>query len=220
MIPIDAILDHYRHGYFPMGQHRDDPEMDWHNPSQRAILPIAELIITDPLRDMLLDGAYDIRINTAFNAVIEGCAEETRQHQGTWINQPILDIFKALHRAGYAHSVECWRGNELAGGIYGLIPGGAVFCAESMFSRAPRASSVALAHLCARLWRGGFSILDCQILNTHTAKFGAYAIPRANYLHLVQQALQTPANWRKADELSESALIRDYLQRRKSPHCG
>ena len=211
MIAISQILSHYRMGYFPMGQDRDDPHYEWFNPPARAILPIRRLMISDALRDRVLDGYYEIRVDTAFDAVIEHCAESTSRHPSTWINEPIMDSFKALHRAGHAHSVECWREGRLEGGLYGLIPGGSLFCGESMFSIGPRASTVALVHLCARLWAGGFMVLDSQILNEHTARLGAFEIRRTDYLDLANQALQQPADFFPQSFTDEQSLVRAYF---------
>lgn len=201
-----------------MGRDGYDAHYDWHNPPLRCILPINRLVVSDPLHDAVVNGLYQIRINSDFDAVIEGCAEYSTRHPGTWINPPIMAMFKDLHRAGHAHSVECWQDGALVGGVYGLIPGGSVFCGESMFSRKPRASTVALVHLCARLWAGGFTVLDTQYLNDHTAKLGAFEVMQADYLFHLTQGIARPADFflRGLGRVPEIDLVQGYLENRQS----
>ena len=201
-----------------MGRDGYDAHYDWHNPPLRCVLPISRLVVSDPLHDTVVNGLYQIRINSDFDAVIEGCAEYSPRHPGTWINPPIMAMFKDLHRAGHAHSIECWQDGALVGGVYGLIPGGSVFCGESMFSRKPRASTVALVHLCARLWAGGFTVLDTQYLNDHTAKLGAFEVMQADYLFHLMQGIAKPADFflRSLGRVPEIDLVRDYLENRQS----
>lgn len=196
-----------------MAEARDAHDFAWFNPPLRGVIPIDRLVVGDALKKAVLDGDYEVRINTAFDAVIESCAAGRTE---TWINRRIELLFKALHRAGYAHSVECWRGGALVGGLYGLIPGGAAFCGESMFSRAPRASAIALVHLCARLWAGGFTLLDCQIPTEHTIKFGAYEISQSDYRHRLEEALGQRADFSLHTRTGndEKALVRDYFESR------
>ncbi len=157
-------------------------------PPQRAILPLDRVNIPRSLRRLIEKKPFEIKVDTAFDRVIEACAA-TPYRPDTWINAEIIEIFKTFHRAGLAHSVECWQGETLAGGLYGLAIGGA-FCGESMFSRVSGASKIALVHLCHRLRSGGFTLLDCQILNPHTAQFGAYDIPQADYLRQLGMAIR------------------------------
>ena len=125
----------------------------------------------------------------------------------SWLDDRLIDAYIALHRAGYAHSVECWtRGGVLAGGVYGLALGGA-FCAESMFSRESNASKIALVHLCARLAAGGFTLLDAQIYNEHTGQFGAYDIPREEYLDRLGRALRISADFTVSGSPEDLALL-------------
>jgi leucyl/phenylalanyl-tRNA--protein transferase len=192
-----------------MADHEDADEIRWWNPQERAILPIRGLHVPKSLRRVVLKSPFEIRIDTAFPAVIAACAAG---HGPTWLNAAIKDTFIGLHRAGFAHSVECWESGTLVGGVYGLAIGGA-FCGESMFSRQTNASKVALVHLAARLAAGGFTLLDAQILNDHTARFGAYEVPRTTYLEDLQQAIQTPADFLLAQKpgISERSLIHWFL---------
>lgn len=176
-------------------------------------MPI-RLHVPRKLRKLALTHPFDIRIDTAFAEVMKGCMEN-REHQ--WITSDIRKLFNVMHQAGYAHSVECWQDDKLVGGIYGLALGQA-FCAESMFSRVTAGSKLALIHLCARLERGGFSLLDCQILNGHTEQFGAYEVPRMEYLKRLHSALRNSADFclqSESTEISESNLIREFLLKLK-----
>ena len=207
MLPIDIVLNAYCNGYFPMGD--EGGEAGWYRPEHRAVMPFRNLHVARKLRRLVLKQPYDIRVDTAFDDVIAGCAEN---RIGQWITGDIQSLFAELHKAGFAHSIECWKGDELAGGIYGLAIGSA-FCAESMFSRESNASKVALIHLCARLARGGFTLLDCQILNDHTQRLGAAEISGAAYLTLLQSAIQAPADFLLSESgtVNEHDLVETYL---------
>ena len=200
----------YAAGFFPMADHCDAHDIVWHNPETRAIMPIQGLHVSKSLRRAVLRHPYDIRINTDFPQVIRACAEN---RDFTWLNSTIQKAFIGLHEAGYAHSVECWKADgTLAGGVYGLALG-SVFCGESMFSGETGASKIALVHLCARLAAGGFTLFDSQIYNDHTGQFGAYTLPRAAYLDLLQQALRTRADFSlsASPDISHEALVKDFL---------
>ena len=150
--PIDpALLLHaYRHGVFPMADARDDPEVFWVEPKARAILPLDGLRLSKSLLRTLRRDRFAVTCNAAFDAVIAACAEGAPGRDETWISGRIAASYRALHRLGHAHSIECWRAGELVGGLYG-VGFDRVFCGESMFSRASDASKVALA------WRKVFS---------------------------------------------------------------
>lgn len=217
-LPLNDVLNAYANGYFPMGDSGGDSgdggkggnPMYWYNPPLRAVMPIEGLHVSQKLRKLARAHPFEIRIDSAFSAVMEGCMEN-RPHQ--WITADIRRLFKALHMAGYAHSVECWQGGRLVGGLYGLALGGA-FCAESMFSRVSGASKIALIHLCARLNKGGFTLLDCQILNEHTEQFGAHDIPKTEYIQRLHQALRAPADFLLREIIplpAERQLAEDFL---------
>lgn len=185
----------------------------WYTVPARAILPVSKLHIPRKLRPLALGRPFEIRVNTAFDDVIAGCTEN---RPGQWINREIQSIFSHMHRAGHAHSIECWANDQLVGGIYGMALGGA-FCAESMFSRVSGASKIALIHLCARLHKGGFVLLDCQIINDHTRQFGAYEIPAKEYLHQLSHAMNIRASFELAPGFCEYDLVKDYIE--KSDIC-
>lgn len=206
----DMVLNAYTQGFFPMGSSTNPQETAWYNPPLRAVLPLDRLHISRKLRRFAARHPFNITVDTAFQAVIEGCAEPTPQRPDSWINDDIKALFLSLHQAGHAHSVEIWDENQLVGGIYGLALN-AAFCAESMFSRVSGASKIALIALCARLAAGGFRLLDCQILNDHTALFGAYEITQADYLARLHRALQIPADFRAAGS-DEDKLMEKYIK--------
>jgi leucyl/phenylalanyl-tRNA--protein transferase len=208
-LQIAQTLHRYRQGDFPMAQGRNKPGYDWYNPAVRGILPLDRLQIAPALEQAVRDRVYDIRVNCDFAGMIHHCAIRTGAQEESWINQEIEALFTALHRAGHAHSIECWRGDVFAGGLYGLHPGGAVFCGESMVSLKPRASAVALVHLAARLWAGGFSLLDCQMVTPHTARFGAVDIPQTVYLAQLRVALNRTARFDPGPV--DWTMIDDYL---------
>lgn len=213
----DLVLEAYRQGLFPMAYSADSLYVHWVRPEMRGQLSIPHMHIPRKLQKTLLSGKnvatpYTIRINTAFAEVIAACAETDENRSETWINGSIAEACIALHKLGHAHSVECWQDGRLAGGLYGLALGGAFF-GESMFSRESNASKIALAHLAARLWKGGFTLLDTQFVNPHLLQFGAYEVPDAEYMKQLRRALRIKADFR-LEGLEESALIHEYLAMR------
>ena len=183
------VLAAYKIGLFPMADSIHAKTISWYSPEMRGQLPIAGLHVPERLRRSVLQAPYDIKINTAFADVIDGCAALTAERRESWINQDIKDIFTTLHKEGHAHSVESWQDGALAGGLCGAGIGGA-FMGESMFSRARDASKIALVHLCARLWHLNFTVLDTQFINEHIAQFGAHEIARDDYLRKLSISLK------------------------------
>lgn len=183
------LLACYAHGVFPMGETRDDPRIFLIEPETRGVIPLDAFHIPSRLRRTVRGEPFDIRVNTAFGAVLDGCAAPAAGREDTWINGPIRSLYLQLHQGGHAHSLECWRDGTLVGGLYGVSLGGAFF-GESMFSRMTDASKVALVHLVARLRRGGWTLLDAQFLTAHLSRFGAVETPQAAYLDLLNAALE------------------------------
>jgi len=184
----DLVLRAYAMGVFPMSEHRDDPSVFWVEPRQRAILPLDGFHLSRSLRKTLASDRFRLTADTAFERMIALCAESAPDRTDTWINPAIERVFVALHRRGFAHSIECWDGDRLVGGLYGLALGRAFF-GESMVSRARDASKVAIAALVGRLRIGGFTLLDCQFMTDHLASLGAVEIPRDRYLSLLSESL-------------------------------
>ena len=188
-LPIDpeTLLLAYRSGIFPMADARDDPEIFWVEPRRRGILPLAGFHCSRSLAKVLRRDAFKVTCNADFAAVIRHCAGPRADAQGTWISSRIEASYLALHDRGLAHSIECWHGTELVGGLYG-VGFDRVFCGESMFSRVPDASKVALAWLVAALRRGGAMLLDCQFMTDHLASMGAAEIAQSEYLTRLRAA--------------------------------
>jgi leucyl/phenylalanyl-tRNA--protein transferase len=190
----ELLLRAYAAGLFPMAESADDAELFWVDPDPRGVLPLEGFHLPRRLKRTLRSGLYEVRVDTAFEAVMRGCAEPTSIRPKTWINEEILRLYGALFERGLAHSVESWAGGELVGGLYGVAIGGAFF-GESMFSRARDASKVALVHLVARLFLGGFRLLDTQFVTEHLEHFGAIAISRAAYHRQLEAALTVDADF-------------------------
>ncbi len=191
------LVDAYRHGIFPW--YSDGQPILWWSPDPRMVLHVGEFRVSHSLAKRIRRHEFDLRNDTAFDAVIEACANVPRgQGKGTWITAAMIDAYRRLHRLGYAHSVEAWRGDELAGGLYGLALG-KVFFGESMFARATDASKVALAALVARLRQLDVSLIDCQQETGHLASLGARPIPRKRFARHLRELIHStaaPDGWR------------------------
>ena len=192
IIPSELLLLAYRSGIFPMADHRDDPEVYWVEPQERAFIPLDGFRLSRSLAKVVRQDRYRVSCDEAFPAVIAACAAPREEHAESWISRRIEASYLALHADGHAHSVECWvssseGGEVLAGGLYG-VAFDRVFCGESMFSRADNASKVALAWLVASLRRAGFALLDCQFMTEHLATLGATPISQAAYLDRLKAA--------------------------------
>jgi len=192
VIPIDLLLTAYCSGIFPMADSREDEEVYWVEPRERAVIPLAAFRPSRSLAKAIRQDRFRVTCNADFAGVIEACAAPRPGHPETWINRRIAASYRALHMAGHAHSIECWRGEELVGGLYG-VGFDRAFCGESMFSRATDASKVALAWLVALLRMGGYRLLDCQFMTGHLASLGAVAISREDYLYRLADAVSAGA---------------------------
>jgi leucyl/phenylalanyl-tRNA---protein transferase len=177
-----------------MAESADDPALYWVEPDERGVIPLDNFHVSRSLKKRVRQQPYDIRIDTAFNAVIAQCAAQSATRKETWINKRIVTLYSQLHKMGCAHSVESWQNGELVGGLYGIRIGAAFF-GESMFSRATDASKVALVHLVARLNFGGFKLLDAQFVNSHLLQFGTQAIGKKHYQELLEPALNQEADF-------------------------
>jgi len=184
IIEPELLLSAYASGYFPMAESRYG-EIRWYSPDPRAIIPLDGLKISRSLRQTLKKKIFEIRINTAFENVIESCAER----EDTWISEEIIRSYVELHKLGFAHSIETWKDEKLVGGLYGVALGAAFF-GESMFSRIKDASKVALVYLVDRLNRKNFELLDTQFLTRHLESLGAVEISRRDYIVMLKKAIQ------------------------------
>ncbi len=182
------LIECYRSGVFPMADSREDERLFLVDPDRRGVLPLAEFHLPRRLARTVRADPYQVRVDTAFDAVVAACAAVRPWRLETWINQPIRQLYGELYRLGCAHSVECWQDGELVGGLYGVSLAGAFF-GESMFSIARDASKIALVHLIARLRVGGFVLLDTQFITEHLRQFGTLEISRALYRRRLTEAL-------------------------------
>jgi len=182
LIPPEVLLDAYARGIFPMA---DDGEIRWFSPERRGLIPLDERFhISHGLKRALKRKPFEIRRDSAFREVMQACAAR----EDTWIDGVILESYCHLHELGFAHSVECWDGEGLQGGLYGVALG-RVFFGESMFSRKPDASKIALVALVDHLRAQNFSLLDTQWMTPHLRQFGGYEVPRAEYQALLRGCL-------------------------------
>ncbi len=186
----ELMLQAYAAGIFPMATARDDPVLHWIDPPQRGILPLDGFRISRSLRRRILRMDWAATVDTAFAEVVQRCADRPE----TWINRPIFELSCALHRMGFAHSLEVREGRELIGGVYGMALGAAFF-AESMFSCRTDASKVALAFLVDRLREAGFVLCDTQFPTAHLASLGGITISRAAYRRRLAAALAERADF-------------------------
>lgn len=182
------LLRAYASGIFPMAD--EQGVIQWYAPDPRAILEHDHFRPSRSLRAVIRRGGYEIRYDTAFEAVMRACAERPE----TWINDEIIRVYTLLHRHGFAHSVEAWQGEQLVGGLYGVTLGG-LFAGESMFSRATDASKVCLAALVDHLRRHGYVLHDVQFITPHLASLGVTLIPRAEYERRLAAALRLPCQF-------------------------
>lgn len=215
----ELILEAYAQGLFPMAYNAESPYIHWICPEERGQLSIKDIHFPKRLIKTIRNSPYTIKISADFSGVISMCAENTGTRPETWINDSIRDVFIKLHKAGHAHSIEAWvdrgAGEELVGGLYGLAIGGAFF-GESMFSRATDASKITLAHLVARLWRGGFTLLDTQFVNDHLLQFGVYEVTHEQYKMQLDEAIKQTADFHLSGcTLNGADLMSAYFEMRK-----
>jgi leucyl/phenylalanyl-tRNA---protein transferase len=193
-ITPQILLRAYAAGIFPMAEAAEDNALYWVEPEDRGLIPLDGLHVSHSLRKTVRRRTFAIRTDRDFAGVIAACAAKMPNRGTTWINGRIRSLYTQLHRMGCCHSVECWQDEVLVGGLYGVRIG-AVFFGESMFSRQPDASKVALVHLVARLNAGGFRLLDAQFLNPHLERMGAKTLPKAEYRRLLEPALDAEADF-------------------------
>jgi leucyl/phenylalanyl-tRNA--protein transferase len=209
---VDDLIRCYERGLFPMADARDDENVFLIDPERRGILPLDGVHIPRRLERTVRSDAFEVRIDSAFDAVIEACAASRPGRLETWINAPIQRLYSALFGRGLAHSVECWFDGRMVGGLYGVSLGAAFF-GESMFSTRRDASKVALAHLVARLQVGDYRLLDTQFITDHLRQFGALEIPRADYRRRLTRALPAQADfYRLAADATGAAVLQAINQ--------
>jgi len=182
---ISSIVQGYAQGYFLMSDETGS-DLSWYSSRHRTLIPLDQRFrYPKSLRRVLNQNRFQVAVNRDFRAVVEGCADR----ETTWISTQLKEIYWALHQAGWAHSFETWQDEQLAGGILGIVIGGA-FIGESMFFRIPDGSKVAMVKLVERLRDRNFILFDAQMMNPHLERFGAYIIRNEDYQDLLRQALQ------------------------------
>jgi leucyl/phenylalanyl-tRNA---protein transferase len=200
------LLDAYSRGIFPWFS--DGDPVLWWSPDPRMVLETGDMHVSRSLRRRLRKRDYQVTMDRAFHDVLRHCASPREDQAGTWLLPPMIRAYQRLHDTGYAHSVEVWIGNEIAGGLYGVAVG-RMFYGESMFSRQSDASKIALAHLVAQLSRWSFPIIDCQMRTSHLASLGAFDMPRRQFQKLIDRLVKQPGTmgaWTADDDLSQSFL--------------
>jgi len=206
-LSAELVLKAYACGLFPMAECKDDPSVFWVDPDWRGVIPLDAFHLPRRLARTVRSDKFQITVDRDFDQVIRKCAESTPKRAESWINGGIVEVYNELHRQGNAHSVECWRGRQLVGGLYGVSLGAAFF-GESMFSRQRDASKVALVHLVDRLRAGGYDLLDTQFVTPHLSNFGAVELPRGTYLERLRAALERQATFYPF----ESEILPDMMQ--------
>jgi leucyl/phenylalanyl-tRNA--protein transferase len=206
----DLLLAAYAQGAFPMGDPDDGGRVAFYAPDPRAILPLDAFHVPATLAKTVRQGRYHVVVDADFEGVVRACAAPAPGRETTWITDEIVAAYVALHRAGFAHSVECHDADGFAGGLYGVALGGAFF-GESMVSLRRDASKVALVGLVERLRAGGFVLLDTQMATPHTARFGVVEVPRRTYERRLAAALRVHADWRALDGPAHEAGFRGVL---------
>jgi leucyl/phenylalanyl-tRNA--protein transferase len=186
----ERLLLGYTQGIFPW--YAENLPILWHSPDPRMVMTTRDLIVQRSLKKAIKKAPYRLAIDTAFADVLRGCAEVPRPGQnGTWLIPEMVDAYMKLHDLGFAHSFEAWQGDELVGGLYGVSLGAAFF-GESMFAKAADASKIAFAASVRQLDKWRIGLIDCQVHTDHLERFGAYEVPRLEYLQMLARALDEP----------------------------
>ncbi len=188
-LSITRLINAYRQGIFPWYS-PGDPIL-WWSPDPRTVLYAHELHISRRMQKWLRQQTLVVTMDRDFPAVINACAQPRRDGGGTWLVAEMIDAYRALHVRGIAHSVEVWEQQQLIGGLYGVAIGG-VFFGESMFSRRPNGSKVALIHLCRQLVQWGIELIDCQVVTEHMLTMGARTISRRDFIRQLEQVRDAP----------------------------
>ena len=191
----DTLIRAYQHGIFPWFS--DGQPILWWSPDPRMILTLEDLHISKSMRKLMRQQRYQLTANRAFPEVIKTCAESRHAHEGTWITDDMQSAYINLHKAGYACSIEVWFEGELVGGLYGVAMG-RVFFGESMFSREPNTSKLALIAL---MQSARFDLVDCQVHTPHLESLGAQLIPRISFIERIKPLVRTDAEWLTTDAL-------------------
>lgn len=211
-LTADILLKAYAVGMFPMAESADDPNLFWIEPEWRGVIPLDGFRVPRRLARTVRQDGFEVRVDTSYYGVIDGCAAPATGREKTWINATIRKLYGELFLRGHCHTVESWKDGQLVGGLYGVSVGGAFF-GESMFSHATDASKVALVHLVARLRAGGYRLLDTQFVTDHLARFGTIEVPKRIYGQKLAAALATQGDFHALPEILSGAEALRWLPR-------
>jgi leucyl/phenylalanyl-tRNA--protein transferase len=189
-LSLPRLLLAYRSGIFPWTV---DP-ITWWSPDPRAVFELDQFHVAHSLAKTIRKGGFTMTLDEAFTKVMQNCAAPARGRRSTWISPEFIEAYTELHRQGHAHSLECWQGNQLVAGVYGVAIGG-LFAGESMFHRVSNASKVALFHLVEHLRLQAFRLFDIQMFTPISAQLGGINLPRAQYLRRLAQAIEAPRSF-------------------------
>ena len=193
-IPIKVVLDAYKKGLFPMAETYKSNEIYWVEPKNRGVFFFDKIKIPKKLKKFLKKKEFDIAVDKNFRSVIENCSKITENRKDTWINNTIKNLYIEMYEEGHGHSIECYLGEDLVGGLYGIEIGG-IFFGESMFSFVSNASKVALLHLIERLIVGNFKLLDTQFINNHLKQFGAIELSNKDFKKILDKNINREVNF-------------------------
>lgn len=191
IIPPENLLEAYSQGIFPMAEHKEADHVDWFTARRRGIIPIGEFHTSKNVARIIRQERFQVRVDGNFRQVVKECA----RRETTWINDLIINSYDVLNQHGNAHSVECYRDDELVGGLYG-VKLGAAFFGESMFKKVQEADKVALHHCHNILLKNGFLLWDTQFYHQHLAQFGCIEIDAAEYAQMLDRALSKDCEFR------------------------
>ena len=215
-ITPQVLLKAYSCGIFPMAESADDPALYWIEPQHRGILPLEAAHFSRRLLKTVRSTPLQVKIDSAYDAVIDGCSAPRPGRTTTWINKRIRNLYRELFEQGSCHTIEVWSGEKLVGGLYGVALKGAFF-GESMFSFERDASKIALVHLTARLMAGGFELLDTQFVTDHLKQFGAIELDRSKFQTRLEAALKIDANFKAIPaDASPEQIVNIVLRRQQT----
>jgi leucyl/phenylalanyl-tRNA--protein transferase len=206
-ITPQLLLQAYANGIFPMSESRDDPDVFWVDPHHRGVFPLEGFHVSRSLAKAIRQENYQITVDTNFKGVLDGCSERSE----TWINDTIRSLYSALHGMRKAHSLEVWDGEDLIGGVYGVVLGGAFF-GESMFSRRKNGSKIALTYLIHLLRKAGFILFDTQFVTPHLQSLGAIEITRADYHEDLATAIALDVDFKTVPIPTAQEILQEMTQ--------
>lgn len=211
-ITPQVLLKAYSCGIFPMAESADDPALYWIEPQQRGVLPLDSFHIPRRLLRTVRTTPFQVKVDSDYDGVIDGCAAPRAGRMSTWINTRIRALYRELFDLGACHTVEVWHGDKLVGGLYGVALKSAFF-GESMFSTERDASKIALVHLAARLIRGGFTLLDTQFVTEHLRQFGTVELDRSTFQAQLERALEKNADFFALPRNATGADVAEVIAR-------